>query len=79
MLGDLLASLLKRRLGLARGHPVIILDQLDSIIFLLILESGFHMLGLDQRSLFALILATFFVQVCGNYILFLIGKKQVPW
>lgn len=79
MLGDLSASLLKRRLGLARGHPVIILDQLDSIIFLLILESGFHTLGLGPWSLVAFILATFLVQVCGNYILFLLGKKQVPW
>jgi len=78
-LGDSTASFLKRRFGIDRGHPVVFLDQLDSIIYLLILNRYGELFGLGKNSILALVAATMLVQLSGNLILFQIGKKNVPW
>ncbi len=79
MTGDLLASFIKRRLGLARGHPVIFLDQLDSVALLIATEIGWGIIGLEGFALLALVVITLLVQLYGNVLLFAVGKKNVPW
>lgn len=79
MTGDLAASFLKRRGGLARGQRVLGLDQLDSIAVLVGLELLAGIIGLQPLTLLALAVVTLLVQLYGNVLLFAVGKKAVPW
>lgn len=79
MLGDALAGFVKRRFGLPSGEPVIFLDQLDSIVLLLLLEARYRVLELGQAQLLVLTTATFLIPTIGNLSAFYLGKKDVPW
>lgn len=79
MAGDLLGSFVKRRLGRDRGAPLLLLDQLDALLPLALVEWRWHLLGLSGQALAALAAAIFIVQLAGNYILYRMGKKAVPW
>jgi CDP-2,3-bis-(O-geranylgeranyl)-sn-glycerol synthase len=79
MAGDMIASFIKRRFHIARGEQVIFLDQLDSIFILLVFENIFQFIGLTSELKIILVIATFLVQIYGNVLLFLFGKKNVRW
>jgi len=76
--GDIVASFLKRRLGIPRGQPAPILDQLDFYAGAVIAMS---LAGVDW-SLTAIIYSAIIVSllhVASNYIAFRLGLKSVPW
>ena len=75
LLGDAIGSFLKRRLGIGRGKPAPILDQLDFIIVALILVSLYVKLNLLTIGI--AIALTLIVHLATNTIAYLLGIKDV--
>ncbi|MCE4611370.1 MAG: CDP-2,3-bis-(O-geranylgeranyl)-sn-glycerol synthase [Desulfurococcales archaeon] len=78
ILGDMAGSFIKRRLGLKRGAPAPLLDQLDFYFGALALTV---ILGVDW-SLKAVVEAAIVVviaHVASNFGAYLMGIKNVPW
>lgn len=75
LLGDALGSFLKRRLGIGRGKPAPILDQLDFLIVALLLVS----LVVELNLLFIVIaiLLTLIIHLITNTCAYLLGIKDV--
>ena len=75
LLGDALGSFLKRRIGIGRGQPAPILDQLDFLIVALILVSFVVKLG----WLFIILanVLTLIIHLLANTIAYLLGLKDV--
>jgi len=74
-LGDAIGSFLKRRLGIGRGEPAPILDQLDFIIVALILVS--FAVKLNWLVVVIAIVLTLAVHLITNSIAYLLGMKDV--
>jgi len=75
LLGDALGSFVKRRLGIGRGKPAPILDQLDFIIVALVLVS----LVIEVNLLFITlaIALTLIIHLLTNTCAYLLGLKDV--
>ena len=75
LLGDAIGSFLKRRLGIGRGKPAPLLDQLDFLIVALILVSF-----VVELSLFFVVIAvvlTLIIHLLANTGAYLLGLKDV--
>ena len=75
LLGDALGSFIKRRLGIGRGKPAPVLDQLDFLIVALILVSP-----VVELNLFFIIIAivlTLVIHLVANGGAYLLGLKDV--
>ncbi|WP_405321663.1 CDP-2,3-bis-(O-geranylgeranyl)-sn-glycerol synthase [Methanobrevibacter thaueri] len=75
LLGDALGSFIKRRLGIGRGKPAPVLDQLDFLIVALILVSP-----VVEMNLFFIIIAiilTLVIHLVANGGAYLLGLKDV--
>jgi CDP-2,3-bis-(O-geranylgeranyl)-sn-glycerol synthase len=87
LLGDMIGSLYKRRVNLARGAKAPILDQYDFLIgtflMLIIFQWGwlydYYLDGLHIIALITMLLATWFLHRAVNIIGYKMGKKEVPW
>lgn len=87
LMGDLLGSFLKRRLGRERGARTPILDQYDFVIgawaFLAIFQWGWFRENFvdDPRYLgmIAVLIITPLLHRLSNIIGFRMGQKEVPW
>jgi CDP-2,3-bis-(O-geranylgeranyl)-sn-glycerol synthase len=83
MLGDLLASLLKRRLGRERGAAVPGLDQLDFVVGALglaaLLAPAWTLATFSPGRLVVVLLATPLLHVVTNAGAYLLGLKTEPW
>ena len=75
LLGDALGSFLKRRLGIGRGKPAPILDQLDFIIVALILVS--LVVKLNLLFILIAIVLTLAIHLLTNTGAYLLGIKDV--
>ncbi|NPA23690.1 MAG: CDP-2,3-bis-(O-geranylgeranyl)-sn-glycerol synthase [Crenarchaeota archaeon] len=76
--GDLLGAFIKRRLGLARGAPAPVLDQLDFLMFPLVYM--YAVLGIHDYYIYIIaILFTLFMHLFTNYVAYKLGIKSVPW
>lgn len=75
LLGDALGSFLKRRLGIGRGKPAPILDQLDFIIVALILVYPF--VGFNWLFFIIALVLTLIIHLIANTIAYLLGIKDV--
>ena len=75
LIGDALGSFLKRRLGIGRGEPAPILDQLDFIIVALIFVSP--VTNLNIIFIVLALLLTLFIHLLTNTIAYLLGLKDV--
>ncbi len=75
LLGDALGSILKRRLGIGRGKPAPILDQLDFLIVALILVS--LVVKLDLMFIVMAIILTLIIHLLANTGAYLLGLKDV--
>lgn len=75
LLGDALGSFLKRRLGIGRGKPAPILDQLDFVIVALILVSP--VVELNLLVIVIVLVATLIVHLIANTGAYLLGIKDV--
>ncbi|WP_295609133.1 CDP-2,3-bis-(O-geranylgeranyl)-sn-glycerol synthase [uncultured Methanobrevibacter sp.] len=75
LLGDALGSFLKRRLGIGRGKPAPLLDQLDFLIVALILVS--FVVKLDWVFIVMAIVLTLIIHLLANTGAYLLGLKDV--
>ena len=77
LIGDMVASFIKRRIGLERGEPAPLLDQLDFYI-----GATAFMWLVDQPPLNVVLfgaLLTLVLHLSANYIAYVLGLKDVPW
>ena len=74
----MLASFVKRRLGLARGEPLPVIDQLD---FFIAASLTLKLLGVPVTLLDVAVLAvvTYALHRATNYAAYKLGLKSVPW
>lgn len=79
MLGDLLNSFLKRRLGMAPGQPLWGFDQLNLIFGGLLVAYFLAPTFITAEELVALIIITFAIHLLGNQIAYCTKKKRVRW
>ena len=75
LLGDAIGSFLKRRLGIGRGKPAPVLDQLDFIIVALILVS--FVVELNLLFVILAIILTLAIHLLTNTGAYLLGIKDV--
>ena len=75
LLGDAIGSFLKRRLGIGRGKPAPILDQLDFLIVALILVS--FVVKLNWLFVIIAIVSTLAIHLIANSAAYLLGMKDV--
>ena len=75
LLGDAIGSFLKRRLGIGRGKPAPILDQLDFLIVALILVS--FVVKLNWLFVIIAIVLTLAIHLIANSAAYLLGMKDV--
>ena len=75
LLGDALGSFLKRRIGIGRGKPAPLLDQLDFLIVALILVS--FVVKLSLSFVVIAIVLTLIIHLLANTGAYLLGMKDV--
>jgi len=83
LLGDLVKSFFKRRLGKARGESWLIADQYDlvvgSLLLVLLVYPGWMVENITLPILVWIILLTPLLHRVVNIIGYYIGVKEVPW
>lgn len=83
MLGDIGASLVKRRLGRQRGAAVPGLDQLDFVVGALVLAAvlapSWTLITFSLPRLAVVVVATPLLHVTTNAGAYLLGLKSEPW
>ena len=75
LLGDAVGSFIKRRIGIARGRPAPILDQLDFIAGALILASLYT--SITWESVIIIAILTLIIHLISNMVAYLTGLKDV--
>ena len=75
LLGDAIGSFLKRRLGIGRGKPAPLLDQLDFLIVALILVS--FVVELSLQFIIIAVVLTLIIHLIANTGAYLLGLKDV--
>ncbi len=81
LLGDMAGSFIKRRLGFERGKKAPLLDQLDFLVFSIILASfheSFYMIYTWQVILAGIVITPLLHRLT-NLIAYLLKLKDVPW
>ena len=81
LFGDMAGSFVKRRLGFERGKKVPVLDQLDFLVFSIILAS-FHPSFFVMYSpdiILVVLIITPILHRLTNFIAYLLRLKDVPW
>jgi len=87
LLGDLVGSFIKRRMGKVKGAPVLGLDQYDFFIMAILLLAIFQTSWFLQNywdadaiyGLIFIIVLTPFLHRAVNILGYRIGQKEVPW
>jgi CDP-2,3-bis-(O-geranylgeranyl)-sn-glycerol synthase len=77
ILGDIVFSFLKRRVDLEPGASFPFVDQLDFIIFAVILSFPVQSTALNQ--VFAILVLTFPIHYITNFIAYWLRLKKHPW
>lgn len=75
--GDIIGSFLKRRLSIESGRPLFPVDQLDFLLFSLLLASFIESISIWIALI--LIILTPLVHKTANIIGYIIGVKKNPW
>lgn len=73
--GDAIGSFLKRRLGIGRGKPAPILDQIDFLVVALLFAS--LVVKFNLQFIIIAIILTLFIHLITNTIAYLLGLKNV--
>ena len=75
--GDIVGAFIKRRLGIPRGKPAILLDQLDFLVFAFLFGSAVYAPSLS--ILLLLMLLTPLIHWLSNLLGYALKVKQTPW
>ncbi len=83
MLGDIAAAFFKRRLGLKRGAPLFVIDQLDFVLgswlFTLLLAPHWFWQNFTPFIILIVLIITPILHRLTNIIGYRIGAKREPW
>lgn len=83
MLGDIVAAFFKRRLGLRRGAPLFVIDQLDFVFgawaLTIILAPGWFWQNFTPTIILIVLVITPVLHRLTNIIGYRIGAKREPW
>jgi len=83
LIGDLSMSFVKRRLGLKRGAPLPVVDQLDFVlgawVLTYLVSPGWFTASFTFYVALAVIIVTPLLHVSTNIVGYLIGVKKEPW
>jgi len=77
IIGDIIGAFIKRRLGIPRGYPAPLLDQLDFLVGALLAASA--VVGVGKSMAIALLVLTPIIHAATNRISFWLKMKKVPW
>jgi len=77
MFGDMVGSFIKRRIGIPRGRPAPLLDQLDFIFGMFLFLSFVH--PLKWEWVVILVIITPVIHLTANFIAYLLKLKDVPY
>jgi CDP-2,3-bis-(O-geranylgeranyl)-sn-glycerol synthase len=77
LVGDIIGAFLKRRIGIPRGSPAPVLDQLDFIMGALLFISPLYLVTIEQFVF--IILVTPPIHLFTNYMAYLLKLKPNPW
>jgi len=77
IIGDLIESFAKRRLGYNPGKPFIPFDQLDFVLGALIFVYPVVQIGLSK--IFLILLLSFFLHIFINHLAFYTGARKEKW
>ena len=75
--GDIIGSFVKRRLGIERGKPAPLLDQLDFLVFAIL--SASFILSIKTELIIVLLIITPPIHWITNMIGYLAKVKKTPW
>ncbi|MGB9635610.1 MAG: CDP-2,3-bis-(O-geranylgeranyl)-sn-glycerol synthase [Candidatus Micrarchaeia archaeon] len=83
MFGDIVGSFIKRRMGMERGKPSFVMDQLLFIIFALVFSyatlAEYIPSVLFPESVLFILLLTYLMHRGMNIVANKLGLKKVPW
>lgn len=83
MLGDIVAAFFKRRMGLQRGAPLFIIDQLDFVvgawIFVMLVAPDWFNLNFTSNIMLIILIMTPILHRVSNIIGYKMGAKREPW
>ncbi|MGC8596313.1 MAG: CDP-2,3-bis-(O-geranylgeranyl)-sn-glycerol synthase [Thermocladium sp.] len=79
LVGDLIGAFIKRRLGLPRGAPAPLLDQLDFIVTALLVTRLIDPMVISIPIIIAAVLLTPPIHLATNAAAYLLGLKREPW
>jgi len=77
LLGDMVESFIKRRLGFDRGHPMFLLDQLDYIVGAFFL--AWTMVPVDLGYLLMACIITLPLHFIASIVAWILKLKKNPW
>lgn len=77
LVGDMIGAFIKRRLGIARGAPAPVLDQLDFVIGALLFILPFYPLVWEQVVFIMLVTPP--IHLFTNFMAYKLGLKPNPW
>ena len=77
IIGDIVASFIKRRVSIEKGKPAFLLDQLDFVAGGLILGAIIFIPTIEEIAF--IVIATLIVHKIANFIAFKWKLKGVPW
>ena len=77
LFGDMVGSFIKRRLGIERGRPAPLLDQLDFVVCAMLFAYPFAPLTLDM--IVTILIITPVIHLSSNIVAYLLGIKNIWW
>lgn len=75
--GDILGAFIKRRVGIERGRPAPLLDQLDFVAGALLFLYPVYQITLEQ--VLFIVAVTPPIHLMTNYVAYRLGLKKYPW
>ncbi len=77
ILGDIIGAFVKRRLGVPRGHPALLLDQLDFLLTSLLFAS--FVIDMSISLMLVLVVITPVLHLGTNIFAYFMKMKKTPW
>ena len=79
LFGDLAGAFVKRRIGLAPGEPLPIIDQIDFILGAILLSLPLSLQILSWELILAVLIITPPMHLLTNFVAYKLGLKTNPW
>jgi len=79
LLGDLIGAFLKRRLGLAPGDMLPVVDQVDFVVGAVLVSLPVYGYVLRMEIILAVLVITPPIHLLTNFVAYKLGLKNNPW